>query len=113
VYELRNTPWYAYGVSFGDRVCAPIRDGMPTVTRVVERGGHYTLRAFAHDLDDLGAVIAALNERGCAVETESSRATYMAIDVPPGCDLAEVERYLRAEQEAGRLEFEEASVPQP
>ena len=45
-YKLDNSPFYAYGVSWGDTVFAPHDDaeGFPTFHSVVSKSGHRTLR---------------------------------------------------------------------
>src|SRR5688500_14904960 len=46
LYELRNTPFHAYDLNFGDvvRATKPTPDTRPQVREVVRRSGHRTLR---------------------------------------------------------------------
>src|SRR4051812_10666311 len=53
LYELRNSPWYAYDLNFYDVVRAvPDKpDEKPRIVGVARRGGHKTLRvAFAPEV---------------------------------------------------------------
>ena len=95
LYRLRNSPWYVYGVSYDDLVHAPIVDGRPTVERVVEHGGHFTLHARVDDIAAVPFISARLNELGCDVETDAPNARHtklMAIDVPSESALTPVRR---------------------
>lgn len=114
LYRLRNSPWCVCGVSYDDLVHAPIVDGRPTVERVVEHGGHFTLHACVDDVSAVLLISARLNELGCGVETDArktGRTKLMAIDVPSQSALAAVRKYLDAELIAGRLDYEESAVP--
>ncbi len=113
-YQLKNSPWYAYGASFDDVVYAPLRDGRPTVKHMVEHGGHFTLRLRVKDECDVPAIRARLNQLGCGSESYREEArdwTLMAVDVPSEAVLHRVRTYLRDECQAGRLDYEEAAVP--
>jgi len=39
-FELENSPFYVYGVSYMDLVAADVEDDVLTSTRVVRSGGH-------------------------------------------------------------------------
>ena len=60
LYEIRNVPFYAYGLNFEDvvRAVEPGPDEKPVVIEVVRASGHRTIRVFFTD-----AVPGA--ERGC------------------------------------------------
>jgi uncharacterized protein DUF4265 len=113
-YRLRNSPGYAYGVSFDDVVFAPASNGRPTFESVVKPGGHFTLRARVWNVNDVPSVESRLNELRCGAETDHEQAghsTLMAIDVPSESALAQAREYLNAELSAGRLDYEESAVP--
>jgi hypothetical protein len=48
LYELRNTPFHAYGLNFGDvvKATADSPDLKPEIRKVVKRSGNQTLRIF-------------------------------------------------------------------
>jgi Domain of unknown function (DUF4265) len=112
LYRLKNTPWCVCGVSYDDLVYAPIVNGRPTVERIVEHGGHFTLRARLADVAAVPRISAGLTELGCGVETDASnagRTKLMTIDVPSESALGPVREYLDAELTAGRLDYEESA----
>ena len=86
LYQLDNTPWYQYGLSWKDVVEAvPQNEGeLPLFRRVVAKSGYRTLRisleepATAEFLDEI-------KQLGCGFEGANRR--YIAIDVPPEIDL--------------------------
>jgi hypothetical protein len=113
LYRLKNSPWCVCGVSYDDLVYAPIVDGRPTVERIVEHGGHFTLHARV-DTAAAPLINASLNELGCGVETDAQKAgrtKLIAIDVPSESALPPVREYLDTELTAGRLDYEESAVP--
>src|SRR5690348_10264024 len=96
LYRLKNSPWYVCGVSYDDLVYAPIVDGRPTVERIVEHGGHFTLHARLEDVAAFPRISAGLTELGCGVETDASnagRTKLMAIDVSSESALTPVREY--------------------
>ena len=46
LYALRNVPFYAYGLSYDDRLQTEIRDELRHIIKVVDRSGHSTYRIF-------------------------------------------------------------------
>ena len=93
LYQLDNTPWYQYGVSWKDVIEAvPESEGeFPLFRRVVEKSGYRTLRvaleepATAEFLDEI-------KQLGCSFEGANRR--YIAIDLPPSIDLQKIADFL-------------------
>ncbi len=84
LYRLRNSPFSAWGYSWGDVVRCVDRDGWPTVVGVEEHGGSLTVRIlFARDFDDPTTqhVIGELKLVGCSYEAASRH--LVTVDVPP------------------------------
>jgi Domain of unknown function (DUF4265) len=97
-YRLDNSPFYAYSVSCGDVVLAPLNpDEMrPTFESVVEKSGNRTVRLLldtpaepGNASDDL---LKGLVEMGCDYEGAGPR--YIAVNIPPTVELAAVRDYL-------------------
>ena len=81
-YALRNSPFYARGLSFGDVVEARESDGILTCLRVVERSGHSTYRLFTnpHATDEqIQELLDHLSKLRCNLEKGTER--LWAIDV--------------------------------
>ena len=97
-YQLENSPFFAYGVSWLDIVEAHrTGDGeFPVFTRVVQPSGHRTLRLILKPGADKAAasqaVLDRLNALGASYEGYNSR--YLAIDIPPRVALAPITEYL-------------------
>jgi hypothetical protein len=97
-YKLDNCPFYAYSVSLGDVVFAPMDpdEGFPTFRNVVSKSGNRTLRVILDPPVKAGnssdAVLKALVEMGCSYEGANPK--YVVINVPPLVDLNSVGDYL-------------------
>jgi hypothetical protein len=113
VFRLENTPWYVFGVSWQDLICAELRhetigDDTPTrpklevdilyFSRVWKHSGHSTYLVFLKE----GITTEspkwlerweALKNTGCS--WEGMNAKLIAIDVPSTANLDEVENVLR------------------
>jgi hypothetical protein len=93
-YELANSPFYAYGVSWQDIVLAPFNadEGFPTFERVVKKSGNHMVRVVFPIPVDSGnepdRILDGLEALGCSFEGLSSR--YFSINIPPGIELATI-----------------------
>jgi len=106
-YRLRNTPFFAFGVSNGDIVFAEVRDGALSMTGVSIRGGHSTYRL---KLSERGRGAPAfkrswlpLQAIGCTFE----EGPVLAVDVPASADIYAVYGLLEAGADSGAWDFEE------
>ena len=100
LYELANSPFFAYGVSWQDVVFAPLdpREGMPTFQSVVTRSGNRTVRirfelplGQGHASD---ALLQGLTELGC--DYEGANRHYISLNIPKEVNLQDVRSYLIA-----------------
>lgn len=94
LYRLRNTPYFAKGVSLDDVVIGEERiDGGLYFVQSKEAAGHSTFRVLVlknttdNILDKYWAPLAAL---GCTFESTTLGLRLLAIDVPPETDVEEV-----------------------
>src|SRR5438552_1182093 len=75
-FVVRNIPFFAKGLSFGDEVEAEYEDGVPVARRVTRRSGHSTYRVMAlhgrHD-ERVKALLNRLNQSGCEVEVATDK----------------------------------------
>ena len=114
VYNLRNIPFYIYGVSFGDSVVAERRNNENIFRRIHERGGHSTYRIFITD-EHQDALFeqswGPLGELGCFYE----RATdyLVAVDVPPEVNIYDAYDALEKGRISGVWDFEEGHCGHP
>jgi hypothetical protein len=109
-YELRNVPFYAYGLNFGDVVVARHDDEEPEllmIDRVERPGGHGTFRIMPNEDADplaLAAAIESLSRLGVGVERAND--SLLAVDCPPEVDVDTVFDRLEELADEGVLEFE-------
>jgi len=108
-YRLRNSPFYAYGVSFEDIVKAR-RDevGQLVFETVVIRGGRSTYRLFAQtelDSESSRSSWQKLEALGCRYE---SNGRLISVDVPATTDIYEVYAQLEQGVRDRAWDFEEA-----
>jgi hypothetical protein len=109
LYELRNSPWHAYDLHFGDvvRAVAESPDEKPRVLKVVRPSGHKTLRVqFGPTLSELRQVelLAQIAPFGASYERASPG--LIAIDVLPEGDYQRVCAMLWSWEQQGMLEYE-------
>jgi hypothetical protein len=116
-YVLDNSPFYAFGISFGDVFSALQKDGELVFSAVIARGGHSTYRVrlpagceHAYFLENW----IELEQLGCTFEGSSANAERLyAIDIPPGIDVTKVYRVLEEKEQQGIWFFEEAHYFDP
>ncbi len=98
LYRLKNSPWFAYGVSFLDVVRARPDDagGFPVFEAVVEKSGNRTLRLLldppAEDGNESARLLDKLVEMGASCEGANRR--FMALNIEAHEDLARICRFL-------------------
>jgi Domain of unknown function (DUF4265) len=112
-YRLRNSPFYAGGMSNADVVFGENRDGAIHFTSVSIHAGHSTYRLKVADLDrDSSAFVRAwapLGALGCSFE----EGPVLAVDVPASADIYRVYELLEAGAIAGVWDFEEGHCGHP
>lgn len=109
LYRLRNTPFYAFDLHFGDIVRAIQKSPgqMPTIREVVERSGHKTLRVIFTDQasePETARILVELNDR--ATNHERAQGRLYALDVRPEADYQAVCDYLWNLEQRGLLHYE-------
>jgi hypothetical protein len=110
-FRLRNVPFYAYDLSYGDIVRGVVRSGGLTLESIVERGGHSTYRLFVTDTEVLQRFLEfwlPLERLGCTLERATER--LIAVDVPPEANIHATYEVLKEGEAAGIWDFEEAHV---
>jgi hypothetical protein len=113
--RVSNIPFYAYGLSFGDRVKVDFRDGELCFDEVVESSGHRTYRIIVPRKFDAAAE-AAFEQRwaplaalGCTYEGAGPPVNLFAVDVPPEVDFRAAESLLRAGEADNTWDFERSN----
>ncbi|MCU1279528.1 MAG: hypothetical protein JWM53_3074 [bacterium] len=110
-YRLRNSPFFAFGVSAEDVVFADEREGELWFAGVSLHGGHSTYRikvtGAAHDRFE--QYWRPLQQLGCSYE----EGVVLAVDVPPKTDIHAAYAALEAGELAGVWDFEEGHCGHP
>ena len=109
LYELHNSPFYAYDLNYLDVVFALSDDPSmkPLVLRIERRSGHRTLRVIllpATPPLERTRILALLNESGATYENANSR--LYSLDVRPDKSYDLVCEKLLELETAGLLEYE-------
>ena len=109
LYRLRNSPFYAFGVSAEDVVSAKLGGGLLIFSDVVQRSYHSTYRVFrlpqASD-KSFRSYWEQLEELGCTYEQGDPEKLF-AIDVPPQADIYSVYDVLERGEASEVWGFEE------
>ena len=110
-FRLRNTPFFAFGVSAEDVVFGDDRAGQLTFAGVSLRGGHstYRIKPDRSQLSQFETYWAPLQALGCSYE----QGQVLAVNVPPRADIYEVYELLEAGSLAKVWEFEEGHCGHP
>lgn len=109
LYELQNSPWYAFDLHFHDvvRATAPRPNDLPRITGVSRRSGHKTLRVVFPPQTKRRqrlSVLKALHHWDATYEAATD--DFLAIDVPPAGDYEGLYHWLAECETAGLLYYE-------
>lgn len=110
VFRLRNSPFYAYGLSFGDIVLAVEGELGWTFVQVVKHSGHSTYRIIVRQPLQFKVFWEPLQSLGCTFE--EGHAHLLAVDVPPNADIHAVYKLLALGEQANVWHFEEGHCAQ-
>ncbi len=108
-YEIRNVPFCAYGLNFGDVVLATADqpDLKPEVRRVVAASGHRTLRIFFSEGVERAQQVAQLDQLvTLGAQVERADARFVCLDLRPCVDYQACRQALDAMEAAGVLAYE-------
>jgi len=109
LYEIRNVPFYAYDLNYGDvvRATSDTSDLIPEVKEVVRRSGHNTLRLFFKESVDQSRSLELLATlRLLSASYEGLNNFYFALDLEPEAGVAEVRDVLDIWEKHGLIEYE-------
>jgi hypothetical protein len=114
-YELDNTPWFALGVAFGDRVRAESdEDGVLWVQERLAWSGRYTVRVIPLGEEparrQLQVIVDLFAPLGAECEGALPAFKLVALDIPPTARLAEIKALLVEGEADGRWDYEEGCV---
>ena len=115
LYELRNVPFHAYNLNFGDVVfaTADAPELKPVIRRVVRRSGNQTLRLTFTQENEATMLERLRSLEPLAASFERATEQYWALDLQPGADINRVRDVLDEWQRQGWIDYEtcEERVP--
>jgi hypothetical protein len=105
-YLLQNSPFYVYGVSYGDTVEGMLVDGRLCATSVVAKGGHSTYRIILRPdkAESFNEAWQPLQALGCTYELGNG---VYAVDVPENTNIFEVYKLLQRGEDVEIWDFDE------
>jgi hypothetical protein len=109
LFELHNSPFYAYDLNYLDivRAITDGRESKPLVKEVVRRSGHRTLRVlFLTDTVESQRLLLLKGLNRFGVTWEGSDRKLFSLDVPPNGDYQATCNQLGEWEQAGHLEYE-------
>lgn len=109
LYLIDNTPFFVYGISFGDTVKAEPESGLLVYKQTVKRSLHSTLRVMVFREDQVDQLREMLASLGCPTELSHIRGL-VAVDVPPAVSFPLVRALLGEGEERGDWEYEESAL---
>ncbi|KAB7768816.1 DUF4265 domain-containing protein [Xanthomonas maliensis] len=111
LYKLDNSPFYFYGISFGDLFKVKENGGDLIFERVIARGGHSTYRVKIPIGEGHNFFLknwTSLQDLGCTYEgSDVGPQRLYAIDVPPSADIFKVYELLEKGEREELWVFEE------
>jgi hypothetical protein len=114
LYRIRNVPFFAKGLSFGDVVRAKQEKGELIFRNVARRGGHSTYRIFASKGRQQLEVLALLEQlKGMHCTYEAATQNLLGIDVPPEANIREIYSALEEAERKGIIDFQEGHCGHP
>ncbi|HET9620905.1 MAG TPA: DUF4265 domain-containing protein [Kofleriaceae bacterium] len=112
-YRLRNSPFYAFGVSNEDIVLGEEVEGQVQFKNAIFPGGHSTyrlkLQASRSSNPSFNQAWEPLGRLGCSYE----EGPVLSVDVPPAADIYAVYELLQAGERSGVWDFEEGHCGHP
>jgi hypothetical protein len=107
VYEIRNSPWYARNINWGDwvKAIAPDQDSWPVFEAVVKRSGHRTIQlSISPDgVQRRDEILAGVKKMGASYENNDD--AFYAWDCSPEVSVIPITTYLDQLKAHGLVEY--------
>lgn len=105
-YVIDNVPFFVRDATIGDTVRVREKDGHRWFDSLVSRSQNSLVRVVFFDQGCVEAVSERLVTLGCSIEYLREH-NIMAVSISVSVNLTDVQAYLQAETDAGRIDFEE------
>ncbi len=115
-FRILNSPFFLFGVSADDVIAAEEVDGRLRFQNVISRGGHSTYRIFLQGgrtikEPDFRTYWEPISAQGATFENADDH--FVAVDIPPGKDVAKIYELLNGGEQDGIWAFEEVHYAEP
>jgi hypothetical protein len=115
-FRILNSPFFLFGISADDVVAAEEVDGHLKFQNVISRGGHSTYRIFLQGGRtikdaDFRTYWEPVSKLGATFENADDH--FVAVDIPPGKDVAKIYEFLNEGEQDGIWAFEEVHYARP
>jgi hypothetical protein len=110
-YVIDNVPFFIRDATVGDTVLVRKKDGNCWFDGVLSRSQNSLVRVVFFDRDCVEVLSKQLSAMGCSTEYLREH-NLMAINIPGEIALTDVQAYLRAEAETGKIDYEEPILRQ-
>lgn len=109
-YQIENSPFFAYGISYLDIVFARMLESKLVMVETVQYSGHSTYRILLKGnpvTKKFSEFWSPLELEGCTFERASLGYELLSIDVPPSADIHTVYKLLQKGESADVWDFDE------
>lgn len=110
-FEIRNIPYFAYGLAFGDIVAVKQVGSQLFYDRKIKNSGHSTYRVYLQESGVFEFYFDMLKNLKCTYEKATEN--LYAIDVPPDADIYKIYKILEMGEQRKSWEFEEGFCGHP
>ena len=108
LYRVRNVPFFAKGLSYGDLIRAKLEDAVPEFSSIAEHSGHSTYRIYIRNDSGRQALDLLIQDlRALRCDIEGATEKLMAVDVPSEVDVYKVYARLEKAEQEGIIDFQE------
>lgn len=113
IYRIKNVPFFAKGVAYGDEVLASTsEEGFARVFNSVNRrSGYSTVRLWISDSEDRNALTTYFTDRRCVIELSSNFCNRLVAIAIPKAAFEEIDAYIDSESSNGRWEAQDGYLP--
>ncbi len=109
IYCIDNIPFFIRGISSGDIISVIIKNNELFFKQVEKFSDHSVIRVIVFKETETENLRKKLNDVGCESE-KSHLEGLIAVDVPPQVSYQKVISFLQKGEDAGKWEYEEASI---
>jgi len=109
LYRIDNTPFYIYGISFGDTIKAVMQSKQLYFKEIIEKSGNSTIRIYCKDIIATNKIQEKIKKLGASFEG-SNIASLFAVNIPKNIDFNSIISYLEKNKTKYDMEYEDGDI---